>query len=680
MRQLRRDLEFGVAGGGEERGNDGPKVRLRLLGGFAIDVDGRPAVVEARKNRGLLGIVVLSPGLAVSRERLVSLLWSDRAPEQARASLRQSLTVLRREVDNEATRLLAIDEDDVRVIARDLEVDALQFLALARSQKRDDLRAAATLYGGDFLEGVAIRDPAFVDWLGLEQGRFHRAITEVLDRLATVESGALALAAAQRLVALDPLREASQRRLMQVFADNGETAQALRQYDLCRTLLRDELGVEPAAETQELRKKLASTARVAPVAAARASAAAAGRTRSKPTVAVLPLANLSGDPSQDYFSDGITEDIITELSRFKNLAVIARASSFAFRGQPNAIDVIGRELGADYVLDGSIRRIGSRVRITAHLCEAGSANQVWAERYDRDVSDIFALHEDLARNIAGTLAIQLDDRVLAQARSKGPDDERAYEHWLKGKRHLWVEGALNLEARSHFERAIVIDPSLARAHAGAAVTYVEEAVQFPTRDEFRAALARGQEHAQTALELDPTESLAHIALAWTCLYAGDFVREKHHVELAFALNPNDADMLANSAYLLSHYGDRDAAVAAGRMAQRLNPRHPEWYDSFFSAALFHARAYEESFALRERAPDTFYDSPFLGAAALAYLGRPDEARAWGERAVARLGARLGGKLLEERGCIQLLLDNNPLRLQADRDHFAEGMRRAGIRG
>lgn len=659
-----------------QQAKDQPNTRLRLLGGFALEVGGRPAAVEARKNRGLLGILAVSLHGTVSRERLFALLWSDRAEDQARASLRQSLAALRREVDNETTGILEINETDVRLAMLPDQVDALHFMQLARSAGRDELRAAAALYSGDFLEGSAIRDPAFADWLATEQDRFRRAIIDVLDRLVIMESGDVALAVAHQLVALDPLREASQRRLMQAYADHGESALALRQFEDFRAMLKRELGVEPDAETLALRNKLSG--RGGNLAATKPTRR--DRPSAKPAIAVLPFANLSGDPAQNYFSDGMTEDIITELSRFKNIAVIARASSFAFRGRSDAAEAIGRELGADYLLDGSVRRIGPQVRVTAHLADIRNASQVWAERYDRDVADIFALHEDLARNIAGTLAVQLDHNLLQQARSKGPDDDRAYEHWLKGKRHLWTEGALNLDARSHFERAIVIDPTLARAHAGAAVTYVEEAVQFPTHVELRAALRRAQDFAQAALELDPAESLAHIALAWTCLYTGDFSKTKHHVDLAFALNPNDADMLANSTYLLSHYGDMDAAISAGRMAQRLNPRHPEWYDSFLAAALFHAGRYEESFAIRERAPYTFYDSPFLAAAALAYMGRMAEAFQWGERAVARLRARLSTKVLADRGCVQLLLDNNPLRLATQREHFAEGMRRAGIPG
>jgi adenylate cyclase len=559
-----------------------------------------------------------------------------------------------------------------------VRIDLVEFLRLAQSTHRDDLRAAASLYGGDLLADVAIRDGAFEAWQSMEQKQLQRELTGVLDRLVPLESGLAAVTAAHRLVELDPLREASQRLLIAAYASQGETALALKQFDACRALLKSELGVEPSPETAELRNRISSGAAARTVARARAMEPPRAERSEKPFVAVLPFSNLSGDPAQDYFSDGITEDVITELSRFKNMGVIARNSSFAYRGRSIGIDIIGKELGASYILDGSVRQAGSRVRITAQLSEVRSGSQVWAERFDRDVTDIFALQDELARNIAGTLAIELDGRELDRASGLRLDDGRAYEFFLRGKRQLWDQGDGMMEARRHLEKAIAIDPSLARAHAALAVTYVHEALQFPPRGEFQSALAAAHDSAQSALSLDPSECFGHMSLAWVYLYRLDYERMKWHIDHAIKLNPNDADMLANATYMLACNGNAEEAIRAGEAAIRLNPRHPDWYPSFLSMALFTARRYQEAWDLRVRVPDTFYDSTFLGAATLAYLGRSAEARSWADRAVKRLKGRLGERLLAEKGSIQLMIENNPYRLSSDAEHFAEGMRRAGV--
>ena len=397
----------------------------------------------------------------------------------------------------------------------------------------------------------------------------------------------------------------------------------------------------------------------------------------RPTLAVLPFRNLSGDSGQDFFSDGITDDIITELSRFRNLQVFARRSSFAYREASPAVSV-AQELGATYVLEGSVRKQGARVRVTVQLSEAASGEQVWAERFDQEQTDILLLQEELARHIAGSLAIELDDRELEHVRNKHLEDIRAYEHWLKGKRVLWTEGASNLQAREHFQRAADIDPGFARAFAGLAVTYIEEAVQFPPESEFRAALANGFSNAQRAINLDNSECLGHASMAWSLLYMREYEQAHKHVETALRLNPNDSDMLANAAYILAMYGDSEEAVRSGKAAMRLNPRHPDWYLGFMATALFSARRYQEGIEVRSRSPDTFYDSRFFGAAMLARLGRLDEARKWAAIGMRKLEDRVGKERLDQVGSIRLLLDNNPFRKPEDIEHFAESMRLAGV--
>jgi adenylate cyclase len=404
------------------------------------------------------------------------------------------------------------------------------------------------------------------------------------------------------------------------------------------------------------------------------------RLSGKPSIAVLPFENMSGDSEQEYFSDGISEDIITELSRFRNLLVIARNSSFTYKGRAVDVKRIGSELGVAYVLEGSVRRAGNRVRITAQLIDAESGSHIWADRFDRELADVFAVQDEITLKIVGMLTRGLEDDALERAQRKPPEKISAYEHWLRGKRLYWTYDQDNLQARRHFESAARIDPSYSRAYSGLAVTWQMEALSFSNVDESRVCYERSMEFAEKALKLDETDYQAHISIAWTLLYRHDYERMKKHVDRAIQLNPNDADILAHAAYLLAMYGEADLAVTRGEAAIRLNPRHPDWYLALQGMALFAARRYPEALALREKVAEYFIDSTFIGAAILAHMGRLSEARQWAERAVTRLRARPGGPEQAAKGCIQLILDNNPFRRQEDRDHFAEGMRKAGVPG
>jgi TolB-like protein len=387
---------------------------------------------------------------------------------------------------------------------------------------------------------------------------------------------------------------------------------------------------------------------------------------------------MSGDPEQEYFSDGISEDIITELSRFRNLFIIARNSSFAYKGKSVNVGIIARELGVEYILEGSVRRTGQRVRITAQLVDAANGNHIWAERYDRELADIFALQDEVTSRIVGTLAVELADASLERAQHKHPEDLRAYEHWLRGKR-LWRVGSDNLEARRHFERAAAVDANYSRAYSGLAATYDTEAVEFLLPSDLNAAREKGFYYAQKALSLDETDHQAHAVLAGFYLYRGDFDQVKKHIERAINLNPNDADTLANAAFLLAALGEAHEGVKVGKMALQLNPHHPDWYLGFLCVALFTARNYAEALSVRLRVPDAFVDSSFFGAAILAHMGRVDEARRWADKAVHRLKSTPAGALAVAEGrVVELLLENNPFRRQEDRDHFAEGMRKAGV--
>ncbi|TIT85260.1 MAG: adenylate cyclase, partial [Mesorhizobium sp.] len=222
----------------------------------------------------------------------------------------------------------------------------------------------------------------------------------IADSIANGELG-FAAEAARRLHLLDPLNEAASRAIMQAEAEAGQTVQALRRYQGLRDRLRAELGVKPAPETIRLYEAIRDRAAEEPVSAVSPvlPSTAEMPLPERPAVAVLPFENLSGDADQQYFSDGISEDIITELSRFRSLFVIARHSSFAFKGRPVKVQEIARELGVAYVVEGSFRRVGDRVRISAQLVDAGRGTQLWAEKYDRELVDIFAVQDDVARSV-----------------------------------------------------------------------------------------------------------------------------------------------------------------------------------------------------------------------------------------------------------------------------------------
>jgi adenylate cyclase len=402
--------------------------------------------------------------------------------------------------------------------------------------------------------------------------------------------------------------------------------------------------------------------------------------QNKPSIAVLPFVNMSNDPGQEYFSDGITEDVITQLSHFRNLLVIARNSSFAYKGKPADVAIIASELGVEYVLEGSVRRIGQRVRITAQLIDARTGKHIWAERYDRELVDVFAVQDEVSFSIVGTLAVELEGETLERAQRKRPENLRAYEHWLRGKR-VWTAGQNNLEARRHFELAVRADPTFSRAYSGLARTYVMEGLEFPLADDLRKARETGLEHARHALELDEADYQAHSELAWLYLHSRDHDRSRKHIERAIQLNPNHADTLADAAYLFAMFGEPAEGIRCGKTALRLNPYHSDWYLGFLSDALFTARNYSEALAARLRAPDAFIDSHFFGAAILAYVGRFEDAAEWVEKGVARLKVTPAGALAVTSGCVvELLLKNNPYRRQEDQDHFAQGMRKAGVPG
>jgi adenylate cyclase len=312
----------------------------------------------------------------------------------------------------------------------------------------------------------------------------------------------------------------------------------------------------------------------------------------KPSIAVLPFDNLSGQPEETYFSDGITEDIITGLARFRSLFVIARNSSFAFRGKSIDLDEIGRRLGVSYLLEGSVRQSGDRLRITAQLIEAATGAHLWAERYDRSLDDIFAVQDEVAQTIVVTLVGRIEDARLQQLLRRRTTSLAAYDCLLRGLAHFRGDTqTARQQALEMFEKAVTLDTRYAVAHSYRA--FVKVALQghasAPTE-----VLDGAFTEAKHAIELDPLESRCHRILSSISLFRREYDLAEQHLRRAFDLNPNDADAILMKGRLLAFRGRPEEALVWLEAAVRLNPLHPPWYTAHLGIALYSLRRFAEA--------------------------------------------------------------------------------------
>ncbi|HET7237577.1 MAG TPA: BTAD domain-containing putative transcriptional regulator, partial [Terrimicrobiaceae bacterium] len=435
---------------------------LSLLGHFRLRLSGGPDLdLPSPKDRALLAVLALHPRVPQSREKLAGLLWSDRGDAQARDSLKHALMHLRYCLAEIAPEAIAADRHSITLVPTALSIDVGRFEELLRQGTTEALEQAGALYAGDLLEGISIRDSGFEDWLLAERRRLRRLAEDALTSLLTpsLPVGTRELAA-RRLLAFDPLREAACRALMQAHADRGERAQALKLYYTVRQRLHAELGVTPESETSALYENIRQR-RDAPSFPAQEPSPA-----TRASIAVLPFENLGGGPEQCYFSDGVSEDIITELARNHGLFVIARNSSFQYRDQVRDVKSIGQELGVQYIVEGSVRRMGSRIRIAVQLIDSGSGSHIWAERYDRDLDSLFEIQDQVTAAFVGAIVGQVEAAGIDKVRRKRTDSLLAYDFFLRGLEHLNRSGSDDtLPARDMLTRAIEVDPSFARAYA-----------------------------------------------------------------------------------------------------------------------------------------------------------------------------------------------------------------------
>ncbi|MEM6578052.1 MAG: hypothetical protein AAF678_06135 [Pseudomonadota bacterium] len=484
-------------------------LRLILSGGFDLTgPDDIPVSVTARRGMALLAYLAVSPGLSRSREEIMALLWSDRPESQARGSLRQVLTALRRELGTEAliidTARVALNPDHIELVPADER---------------------------EFLSGFQLKDAAFEDWLRDERLRQEALRTEI----------------------------------------------------------------PPSASVPE-----------------------------NPALAVLPFDSLSTEPDDVFFADGITQDIITELSRFYGFYVIAHRTSLQYRNKAMSAYEIGKDLEVNYIVDGSVRKAGDRVRITAELIEVEDETHLWADRFDHEAGDILVIQDEVAREIAKTIPGHIEEDRIERVRHRPKQTLTDYEHVLMGEIER-EKDSCSTEAKRHFEAALRLNPSNARALANLALW---TAYQVYNPDVcFGDVQTRVLELGETSLELEPNDPINLAVLSSAYLTVGEHNESRRYVEKALRINANHYTVMGYAARCLAWHGESDRALDLLALYALYDPFSGRASVELNFEVLTLARQFEEAIAATSRLADDLPDIASELAAVCALAGRTEEAAA-----------------------------------------------------
>jgi adenylate cyclase len=392
----------------------------------------------------------------------------------------------------------------------------------------------------------------------------------------------------------------------------------------------------------------------------------------KPSIAVLPFDNLTGDPEQEYFSDGITEAIINGLSKIPNLFVISRKSSFTYKGKQVKVQQVSEELGVRYVLEGSVQRSGDRVRITAQLVDAIKGHHLWSNNYDRDLKEIFSLQDEIMMRIMTALRVKLTEGEQARVWAKGIKNVQAYLKLLKGTEYYIKRSPTNNKlAKQFFEEVIEIDPECSVAYAFLGYTHIYDRIFRTTKDR-KKSLQSAFEMAEKALALDESNPDGHLALSWARLHNREHDMSIVAAERAVALSPNYSTANIHVGVCLIFSGRPAEAIPWIKKAMRLNPFDKTMAPSLLGLAYCTLGRYDEAISILKdvvRDNPNFFQGHLFLTITYAESGHEEEARAEGKE-ILRLSPKFS---------LEGVKKVNPLKKQSDRDRWIEALRKAGVK-
>jgi TolB-like protein/predicted Zn-dependent protease len=653
--------------------------QLSLLGRFDLKGPSGALHLGSKKLSALLAYVSCAGPRGSSREQLTYLFWGSHSEEQARQNLRQALTRLRRTLGPD---ILISDGDMIAVRTDAIACDALRLESLGSDGNEDSLREALELYRGPFLADLEIPEEAWREWVGVERGRLESLALDAMVRLGTqllqAGRGDEALSVAHRALAFSNLREDAHRLLIQALAAQGRRAEALRHYDQLVRLLRRELSTDPDAATTAMATELRTSTPSEPTTplASDSSSPVTLSLPDTPSIAVLPFANMSGDPEQEYFADGMVDDILMALSRVRWLFVIARQSSFIYRTRSADVQQIGRELGVRYVVEGSVRKSGTRVRVVAQLIETGGGAHLWADRLEGDLRDIFALQDAITERIVSAVEEKVRDAEIRRARAKPTESLTAYDFYLRAL-PAWFGQTLVEYQRTQALLGKALDADHEYAEALGLLT---DSVCTRTMQGWHESWSRGVDEASLlagrALAAGPDNSTCLVTAAFTCgVLSNRFEEGLELANRAIMVHPNSVFVCNRAAAVYGICGESDKAIAQCEAAIRMNPLDSkkaatQTYTTL-SFALYMARRYEESVRAGRRAlafaPQSNNARKYV-ATSLAQLGRTDEAR-----------AEIAELLKHQPGASLAFFEQVSFGHKWMKELHMEGLRKAGLR-